>query len=226
MTRFAVAFAIATMTVVAPARADEQLRRPSTPPPEFAFATLLEDGTVKLEYTRFSFGYAPRETKVVEVEKVIDGKPVRKKVSVFETRKSFEPDHKTMMLGCSPLDTTGTRASAPANLGFKVIRGGVALGEAAAKEALKHGTEVVVAEWGPELDPFYMQFLKPDVTVLVLDNSTALGEDTFPEVREFWKRKQKEMDARFPGHGFQPLATPLQEPEAGKDEQRDAADSR
>jgi hypothetical protein len=204
MARFAIAFAIVTMAVAAPARADEQLRRPSTPPPEFAFATVLEDGTLKLEHTRFSVGHAPREMKAIEVEKVIDGKPVRQKQVIFETWKSFEPDHATIMF----------------RGGFEVIRSGVKLDAAAAKEALKHRTEVVVAEWGAELDPFYVQFLKPDVTVLVLDNSTALGEDKFPGFNDLVKRKKKELDAQFPRPGFQPdpLALPLQEPEAGKDE--------
>ena len=73
MTRFAMALVFTTMTAAVPAYSDEQLRRPSSPPPEFAAATLLEDGTLKLEYTRFSLGLAPRETKVVEVDKVIDG---------------------------------------------------------------------------------------------------------------------------------------------------------
>ncbi len=213
MARFAIAFTIVTMTVAAPARADEQFRRPSTPPPEFAFATVLEEGTLKLEHTRFSIGHAPRERKAIEVEKVIDGKPVKQKQVIFETWKSFEPDHATIMFSG----------------GFEVIRSGVKLDAAAAKEALKHRIEVVVAEWGPELDPFYMQFLKPDVTVLVLDRSTALGEDEFPEVKELnglFKRKQKEWDAPFPGPGFPPLGIPRPEAEAGKDERSDAADSR
>ena len=215
MTRFAMALVFTTMTAAVPAYSDEQSRRPSSPPPEFAAATLLEDGTLKLEYTRFSLGLAPRETKVVEVDKVIDGKPVKEKMSVFETWKTFEPDHETKMLRC----------------GFKLVRGGVTLDDNAVKEALKHRTEVVVAEWGPDLDPFYVQFLKPDATVLVLDLWEPLREDVFKDPREFMKRKAKEMNAHqllgpVGPVPFQQVAPPLEEPKAAKDEPSDAADSR